>query len=111
MEASLSYLAPDAVVQAGGSPTLVGIHAMRSFYEEFFKIPYTDVVMEERTVVVASSGDLAYDIGPWKLVFEGPEGVTESPGKSTIIWRKFDGQWKCVVMTFSMDAPAAASTD
>jgi ketosteroid isomerase-like protein len=111
MEASLSYLAPDAVIQPEGAPTIVGIAAMRSLYEEFFKIPYADVVMEPRTVVVAASGDLAYDIGPWKMVFEGEEGRTEAPGKSTIIWRKLNGQWKAVVMSFSMDTPPGPSTD
>ena len=111
MEASLSYLAPNAVIQTEGAPTINGIAAMRSFYEEFFKIPYADVVMEPRTVVVAASGDLAYDIGPWKVVFEGEDGRTEAPGKSTIIWRKFNGQWKCVLMSFSMDNPPTQSTD
>ncbi len=108
MEASLSYLAPDAVIQSEGAPTIIGVSAMRALYEEFFQAPFTDVVMEPRTVVVAASGDLAYDIGPWKMVFASPEGQTEAPGKSTIIWRKVEGQWKAVVMSFSMDtAPAA----
>ncbi len=111
MEASLSYLAPNAVIQPEGGPTLVGIDAMRSLYEELFKIPYTDLVMQQRTVVVASSGDLAYDIGPWKMVSAGPDVVIETPGKSTLSWRKLDGQWKCVVMSFSMDTPAGGSSD
>jgi ketosteroid isomerase-like protein len=63
--------------------------------------------MEPRTVFVAESGDLAYDFGSFKMVIEGPEGRTEIPQKSTIIWRKFEGQWKCVVMTFSSDMPPA----
>ena len=111
LEASLSYLAPNAVIQPSDAPAVSGMAAMRSFYEEFFKSPYVDVVMEPRTVVVAASGDLAYDIGPWKLVFEGEDGRTEVPGKSTIIWRNLNGEWKSVLMSFSMDAPPEASTD
>ena len=64
-----------------------------------------DIVMDPRTVEVAASGELAYDVGPWAVVFEGEDGCTEAPGKSTIVWRKLDGEWKCVLMSFSMDAP------
>ena len=111
MEASLSYLAPDAVLQLEGAPTIVGTTAIRAAYEEFFKTPFTDWVMEPRTVVVAASGDLAYDIGSFKMVFEGPEGRTEVPQKSTIIWRKLEDQWKCVVLAFSNDIPPAATSE
>ncbi len=105
MEASLSNLAPDAIFQLGGAPTIVGTTAIRAAYEEFFKLPFTDWVIEPRIVVVAASGDLAYDIGSFKMVIEGPEGRKEEPQKSTFIWRKLDGQWKVVVCCFSNDTP------
>jgi ketosteroid isomerase-like protein len=110
MDASLSFLAPDAVIQPGCAPTITGASAVRQFYEEFFKAPFTDVVMEPRSVVLPASGDLAYDIGPWKMIFDGPQGRTEAPGKSTIIWSKASGQWRAVVMAFSMDTPAAPAS-
>ncbi len=111
MEASLSYLAPDAVVQAEGTPALVGTTAHRALYEEVFKIPFTDLVIEPRTVVVAESADLAYDIGSYRMVIEGPEGRTEIPQKSIIIWRKLEGQWKVVVGSFSNDSPPAPTSE
>ena len=107
MEAALNYLSPDAVIQPEGTPTVVGVEGMRSLYKEWFALPYTDLVMEPRTVVVASSGDLAYDIGPWQVVTESSSGKTAVAGKSTIVWKKLNGQWKAVVMTYSMDAPSA----
>ena len=111
MEASLSYLAPDAMFQLEGAPTIVGTTAIRAAYEEFFKLPFTDWVMEPRIIVVAASGDLAYDIGSFKMVFEGPEGRTEAPQKSTIIWRKLEDQWKCVVLAFSNDTLPAPTSE
>ncbi len=111
MEASLSYLAPDAVLQLEGAPTIVGTTAIRAAYEEFFKLPFTDWVIEPRIVVVAASGDLAYDIGSFKMVFESPEGRKEEPQKSTIIWRKLDGQWKVVVCCFSSDTPPGPTAE
>jgi len=110
MDASLSYLAPDAVFQAEGAPAIVGTTALRAAYEEIFKIPFTDWVIEPRTVVVSGSGDLAYDIGSFKMVFEGPEGRKEEPQKSTIVWQKLEGQWKVVVCCFSSDSPPAPSS-
>ena len=46
MEARLSYFAPDAVAQPEGAPTIVGIAAIRAAYEELFKLPFTDCVIE-----------------------------------------------------------------
>lgn len=111
MEASLSYMTPDVVIQAEGAPTISGIDAARSLYVGFFEIPYVDLELLPRTVVVAASGDLAYDIGPFNFVFEGENGRTEAPAKSTIIWRKLDGKWKAVAVSFSTDTPPATSSE
>ena len=77
--------------------------SMREFWEEFFNLPYTDIVMGPRTVEIAESGELAYDFGSWTVVFDEESEPSEAAGKSTIVWRKQDGEWKCAVMTFSMD--------
>jgi len=53
------------------------------------------------------SGDLAYDMGSWKLILRAASGNVEERGKSAIIWREPDGEWKAVVITFSSDAPPA----
>jgi uncharacterized protein (TIGR02246 family) len=108
LEASLSYLAPEAVIQLDGVPIkgptdITGKTAIRAMYEEIFEMPFTDMVWEPRTLVLAESGDLAYEIGTMKITFEGPEGRTEAPGKATIIWRKLDSRWKAVVLNVSMD--------
>jgi ketosteroid isomerase-like protein len=82
---------------------------LRAYTAEFFKLPYTDILLRKpRLIKVARSGDIAYDIGPWKVVLDGEDGSFELYGKSTIIWRKLNNEWKVVLMSFSMDAPAAA---
>jgi ketosteroid isomerase-like protein len=43
-------------------------------------------------VVVAASGDLAYESGTWTMTNEG----TQDTGKYITVWRKLDGQWKAV---------------
>ena len=111
LDGAMSYLAPDAVIQAADVPTMDKA-GMRAFWTEFFKLPYTDIPLTEpRSIEVAKSGEVAYDIGPWKVVLDTEGGSSELFGKSTIIWRKLNGEWKVVLLSFSMDAPAAASAD
>jgi ketosteroid isomerase-like protein len=85
---------------------------MRSYWEAFFQLPYTDIPLTEpRAIVVADSGEIAYDVGPWKVVLDGEDRSSDLYGKSTIIWRKADGEWKAVLLSFSLDAPSVAATD
>ena len=106
LDASMSFLALDAVIQGEGAPALQGREAARGVWKAFFEIPYTDIVdVAPRTVVVSDAGDLAYDVGNWKIVLPGNPSPTEERGKSTIIWQKQGGEWMAVAFSFSMDAP------
>ena len=111
LEGFLSYLAPDAVIQVGDVPTM-DVGGLRTYTDAFFKLPYTDITYTEpRNIVVAESGDMAYDFGAWTVILEGEDRSSDLFGKSTIIWRKINGEWKAVVMSFSLDAPAVASAN
>ena len=85
MEATLSYMAAGVINQPEGAPTTVGLDAARTFYEDLFKIPYANLERLPRTVVVAAAGDLAYDVGPFNIVFENESGLVKSPAKSMAI--------------------------
>ncbi|NIM47731.1 MAG: SgcJ/EcaC family oxidoreductase [Gemmatimonadales bacterium] len=106
LETSVSFLTDDAVIQVEGAPAMTGRDAAREVWSSFFQIPYTAIEdVELRTVVVAASGDLAYDIGNWRIVVPSDAGTREETGKSTIVWQKRDGEWMAVVITFTRDAP------
>ena len=101
----MSFLAADVVVQGEGAPAVKGIDAARPIWASFFQIPYTELVdVEPRTIFVSAAGDLAYDVGNWKLLVPSNSATTEERGKSTIIWKRFGGEWKAVAISFSMDA-------
>ena len=109
IETVLNAYAPDAILHVPGMPALVGREAMRPVVKEFLALPFTDEVMKGRAVIVAASGDLAYDIGADNLVTKTAAGQTEEAGKSIIIYRKIDGQWKVTANSYSTDAgPATA---
>ena len=107
LEASISFMAPDAIIQREASPIITGTTAIRAMIEEIFESPYMDFVWETETVELAATGDLAYEIAAFKVVFDGPDGRMGVPGKATIIWRKTDGHWQAVVWNYSMDVPGA----
>ena len=103
----MSYFSPDSIIQAGDAPTM-NKDEYKNYALEFFKLPYTDIPLTEpRLIEIAKSREIAYDVGPWKVVIENKDGCSELFGKSTIVWRKYNDVWKIVVMHFSMDAPAA----
>jgi len=94
-----------AVFQPPDAPPIVGTEAVRTFYRQFFALPYTDVGGQSDTIVVASSGDLAYDIGRNYVVLPGPQGPTRHEGKYLAVWRYVDGGWKVSVISWSGNAP------
>jgi ketosteroid isomerase-like protein len=51
-----------------------------------------------KRLVVAKSGDLAYEYSDYTLQFDEPEGKTfRVKGSYVRVWRKEDGQWKVAV--------------
>ena len=109
VDGMLGYYAADAVVQMPGGPAIAGREGIRAAAKEFLATtPFTDELVTGRTVVVSSSGDLAYDIGPDILVNKTATGSTQELGKSIIIYRKVAGQWKIVANSYSTDTPTAA---
>jgi uncharacterized protein (TIGR02246 family) len=108
LETAVSFLTEDAVVQSEGAPAVIGREAAKAVWKGIFEMPYTDIAdIEPRTVVVSASGDLAFDVGNFKVVMPGPNGAAEERGKSLLVWRKRNGEWMCVAISFTMDAPPA----
>jgi uncharacterized protein (TIGR02246 family) len=106
LEATVSFLAADAIIQGEGAPVLRGRDGARELWSGIFAVPFTAIEhFQPRTVVVASSGDMAYDIGNFRVVLPSDTGTTEQRGKSTIVWQKTDGEWLAAAIAFSMDAP------
>src|SRR4051812_42867888 len=94
LERSLSFLAPDVILQPEAAPQMRGLAAARQLWEGFFAMPFVDLIEGPRDVSVAQSADLAYDVGEWQIVLESGEGTSHLPAKSLIVWQKQTGEWK-----------------
>jgi ketosteroid isomerase-like protein len=101
LDDAMEIIATDAVFQPPDAPPVVGATAIRAFYDEWFKIPYREIVCMSDTVIISSASDLAYVVGNSRIILDTPDGVTGVPGKYFTIWRKIDGLWLCVAVSWS----------
>jgi ketosteroid isomerase-like protein len=104
LDLAMDYMAPDVVLQPPDTPAIVGRESVREFYADWFAIPYTAIHVHAQTVSVASSADLAYLVGESSLVFSGPNGERELPGKYLGVWQKVDDKWLLAAISWNANA-------
>jgi len=96
-ETTMSFFTEDSVLQSPDAPQLEGLDGVRAFLEELFQLPMEDFESGPERIAVSAGADMAYELGWYKMPFDGPEGRVEDEGKYTIVWRKIDGEWKYLV--------------
>jgi uncharacterized protein (TIGR02246 family) len=112
-EAFASVYAPDAVLMLEGAPDLRGREAILAGIGGMMQDPNFSLTFEADQVVVAGSGDLAYETGTYGLTMSDPEGKpAPQHGHYVVVWQKqSDGGWKVVLDVPVSDPPEAAATD
>jgi ketosteroid isomerase-like protein len=96
----MELYAPDAIIMAPGQSIGVGPEAVRKSFESAFADPNTlweTFSWTTEKAEVSASGDLGYVCGPNSINIKAPDGSIEESDKGVDIWRKIDGQWKCVL--------------
>ena len=103
-QTAISYFADDVIVQLADAPQIRGREPLLEIYETVLA---STVEFEGTTtdVVAAASGDLAYEYGVNRFVFDTPDGRLEVIGKYLGVWRKIDGEWYITAIAASNDAP------
>ena len=107
IDSVLTFYDAEAVIQAPGAPPVRGREAIRRLYEEFRKIPFVAFKPSITTLEVGAGGDLGYETGVNRFEFERGGVRTEQVGKYLAVWRKKDGQWRIVALSFSDDRPSS----
>jgi uncharacterized protein (TIGR02246 family) len=107
----VSYYADDGVVMLAGAPDISGIAAIREGIGGMMQDANFALSFEADNVVVARSGDLAYETGTYSMTMSRPDGKpAPEQGRYVVVWRKqADGTWKVVVDAPSSDPPAGAA--
>lgn len=90
------------------SPKAVGRDALVQAWTGVTSIPGVQLTFETESLTFAKSGELAVEVGTYKMVMgEGAAQATET-GKSVVTWIRKDGKWQVLTDMFSSDAAPAA---
>jgi uncharacterized protein (TIGR02246 family) len=105
-----SFYADDAVLLLEASPDFTGRAAIGAMIGGMMQDPNFAMSFETSSVVVARSGDIAYERGSYGLTLsDANQQPAAQKGNYVMIWRKqADGIWKVAVDSPSSEpAPAA----
>ena len=105
LNATLSYYAEDVILQVSNTPQTQGLEALRNFLEGFFKV-MVSIEGGLTEVTVSEAADMAWDNVWYRIVINGPDGPIEEEGKYLEVWEKINGEWKCLVISISIDETA-----
>lgn len=104
----MTYFAPESMQMSPGKEIVTGLQSI----QEDFEMAFADTTMLWDTfswtndkVEVSASGDLAYVSGTNVIKAKTPDGIVEYVGKGVDIWKKIDGEWKCVVGIWNSNKP------
>ena len=105
--------AEDAVLMLENAPDMRGMAAIREGIGGLMQDPNFDLSFEADNVVVARSGDLAYETGTYSLTMSDPEErPATQKGHYVVVWQKqTDGEWKVVLDAPVSDPPEETATE
>jgi ketosteroid isomerase-like protein len=101
-EELLKYFADDAVLQPPNQPQVTGHDTFRKVFQHYIELPVVSISGGAIRTEVSASGDLAYDIGKYRVDMEGPDGPVVEEGNYFTIWKKIDGEWKLAGQSWSI---------
>jgi uncharacterized protein (TIGR02246 family) len=108
----VSFYAEDAVVMMENAPDISGIAAIREGIGGMMQDPNFALSFGPDKVVVARSGDLAYETGTYSMTMTGADKKPATQkGHYVCVWQKqADGSWKVAVDSPVSDPPEDAAT-
>ena len=108
----MAHYADDAVLVAGGAPSVSGKDAIRAAFKAMLGDPAISLKFQPTKVEVAKSGDVGYTEGPYQMTVTDPvsKQVVNDHGSYATTYRKAaDGSWKAVVDIASSEVPPPAA--
>ena len=109
-----NFYAEDAVLLPPNTPSVTGRDGARAFWGMVVQDPNLSFSFEPTRILVAQAGDMAVDVGTYRIRTTGPNGPIEDVGKYSTTLTKVDNDWKIAVDIFNSDlpvTPAAAAVD
>jgi len=106
---AMSFWAEDAIFQPAGAPQVQGRDTISQLYKRYLETSGIKIVRGKAShIVVAQSGDLAYETGVNRYTYGTPKGDVLDVGKYLLVWKKVGGKWYIAAIGASSDAPSPA---
>ena len=103
---SAGFYAADGALLAPNAPIAQGTAAVTAAWQSLLGMKNVNLTFAPTSIVVASGGDMAYDIGTYNLSFDSDKGPVKDAGKYVVVWKKVDGDWKVAAGIFNSNGPA-----
>ena len=102
----VTFWSDDAIDYFPNSPAAIGKEAILKLVQKNRSIPGFNLSWEPMKAEVATSADLGYTSGVFRVSMRDAEGNTmEKSGNYVCIWKKQqNGPWKCIVETSVFDS-------
>ena len=101
-DAAVNMFTDDAVFLFAGMPLVRGQSGLRSAFAGLMQTPGFSLTFEPTDLELSQAGDMAYELGTYRLSLDDPEGHVDDTGKYLTVWRKVSGRWK-----IAADAPSS----
>lgn len=107
LDKTVSFYAADAVMMPPNKDSIKGEAGIKTEWKSMFELPNVKISIKPDKVEVASSGDMAYELGFYDISFTDNGKPVSDKGKYCVVWKKINGEWKGVVDIFNTSVPAA----
>jgi AhpD family alkylhydroperoxidase len=99
-----SLMADDAMLLPQGAPAVLGRSAVVEMWKSWGELANVAVDFAADKLVVAQSGELAYDYGHYSFAFDSDEGRVSDEGKYIVIWTNVGGEWRIAADIYNSNA-------
>jgi uncharacterized protein (TIGR02246 family) len=102
-DAAAALYATDATFMAPNRPAVTGRAAIRGFWAETVAMPNVALTITPTDIDIASSGDLATEVGTYTFTATSDQGPINDRGKYVVEYRKVGTEWRIENDIFNSD--------
>ena len=106
VDSIVAYYADDGALLAPGAPLAEGRDAVRAVWTTLVGLPGLALEWTPASVRVSGAGEMAYEIGTYRMSVDGPSGRVEDEGKYLVVWRRTGDGWKVGADAFNSSRAA-----
>ncbi|BCT93150.1 hypothetical protein LYSHEL_21730 [Lysobacter helvus] len=102
----------DAVFLTADQPLIRGHDAIRAWFAKRFATPGYSATFAPTHIVVARSGEIAYELGSFRVESLGADNQTMVRiGKHLVAWKKDGNVWRVAAESINVDGPAVSAKE